>query len=169
VQITEADRVGRVRAQWAREEPGLDTAPMEVIGRILRVAHLADARIRTVLREEGLDRGGLDVLATLRRSGPPYRLTPTRLYQELVITSGAMTHRIDALVRAGLAERIADPADRRSTLVGLTGRGRELAGQAMAAHMRCEAAMTRLLPPAEREALAALLARLLSQMEEEQI
>jgi hypothetical protein len=136
MQITEVDRIGRVRAQWAHEEPGLDTVPMEVIGRILRVAHLADARIRTVLREEGLDRGGLDVLATLRRSGRPYRLTPTRLYQELV---------------------------------GLTGRGRELAGQAMAAHMRCEAAMTRLLPPAEREALAELLARLLTQMEEEQI
>jgi DNA-binding MarR family transcriptional regulator len=142
---------------------------MEVIGRILRVAHLADARIRKVLREEGLDRGGLDVLATLRRSAPPYQLTPTRLYQELVITSGAMTHRIDALVRAGLVERIADPADRRSTLVGLTDRGRELAGRAMAAHMRCEAAMTRSLPPAEREALAALLARLLHGMEEEQI
>ena len=168
MQITEMDRIGRVRAQWAREEPGLDTVPMEVIGRILRVAHLADARIRTVLREEGLDRGGLDVLATLRRSAPPYRLTPTRLYQELVITSGAITHRIDALARAGLVERIADPADRRSTLIGLTDRGRELAGRAMAAHMRCEAAMTRFLPPAEREALAVLLARLLHGMEEEQ-
>jgi DNA-binding MarR family transcriptional regulator len=167
MQITEMDRIGRVRAEWGREEPGLDTAPMEVIGRILRVAHLADARIRKVLREEGLDRGGLDVLATLCRSGPPYRLTPTQLYQELVITSGAVTHRIDALVRAGLAERIADPADRRSMLVGLTGRGRELTGQAMAAHMRCEAAMTSFLPPAEREALAALLARLLYEMEEQ--
>jgi DNA-binding MarR family transcriptional regulator len=167
MQITEVDRIGRVRAEWGREEPGLDTAPMEVIGRILRVAHLADARIRKVLREEGLDRGGLDVLATLCRSGPPYRLTPTQLYQELVITSGAVTHRIDALVRAGLAERIADPADRRSMLVGLTGRGRELTGQAMAAHMRCEAAMTSFLPPAEREALAALLARLLYGMEEQ--
>lgn len=167
MQITKVDRIGQVRAEWGREEPGLDTAPMEVIGRILRVAHLADARIRKVLREEGLDRGSLDVLATLRRSGPPYRLTPTQLYQELVITSGAMTHRIDALVRAGLAQRIADPADRRSTLVGLTSRGRELAGQAMAAHMRCEATMTCLLPPTERETLAALLARLLHGMEEQ--
>lgn len=167
MQITEMDRIGRVRAEWEREEPGLDTAPMEVIGRILRVAHLADARIRKVLREEELDRGGLDVLATLRRSGPPYRLTPTQLYQELVITSGAMTHRIDALERAGLVERIAEPADRRSTLVGLTGRGRELAGRAMAAHMRCEGAMTSLLLPAERDALAALLTRLLHGMEEQ--
>jgi DNA-binding MarR family transcriptional regulator len=167
MQINELDRIGRVRAEWGREDPGLDTAPMEVIGRILRAAHLADARIRKVLREEGLDRGSLDVLATLRRSGPPYRLTPTQLYQELVITSGAMTHRIDALVRSGMVERIADPADRRSMLVGLTGRGRELAGRAMAAHMRCEAAMAGLLLPPEREALAALLARLLHGMEEQ--
>lgn len=167
MQITGADRIERVRAEWEREEPGLDTTPMEVIGRILHVAHLADTRIRKVLRDEGLDRGGLDVLATLRRSGPPYRLTPTRLYQDLVLTSGAMTHRIDALVRAGLVERIADPADRRSTLVGLTGRGRELAVRAMAAHMRCEEAMASLLPPTDRDALAGLLARLLHGMEEQ--
>ncbi len=167
MQLADTDRVGRARAEWAREEPGLDTSPMETIGRILRVAHLADARIRRVLRSEGLDRGGLDVLATLRRSGPPYRLTPTRLYQELVLTSGAMTHRVDALALAGLVERIPDPADRRSSLAGLTGKGREVAGKAMAVHMACEAAMIAALPNADRRALGVLLARLLAAIEEE--
>ena len=161
------DVVGRARAQWAREEPGLDTSPMEVIGRILRVAHLADARIRRVLRPEGLDRGGLDVLATLRRSGPPYRLTPTRLAAELVLTTGAMTHRVDALVQAGLVARAADPADRRSSLVGLTEQGRAAAVRAMAAHLAGEAALMPSLSPADRQALAALLAKLLSGIEEE--
>lgn len=167
MQLSPVDRVGRARAEWAREEPGLDTAPMEIIGRILRVAHLADARIRRVLRGEGLDRGGLDVLAALRRSGPPYRLTPTRLYQELVLTSGAMTHRVDALARAGLVERIPAPGDRRSNLVGLTERGKEVAGQAMAAHMACEAAMAAFLPEADRSVFAGLLKKLLAGIEEE--
>jgi len=167
MQIVDGDRVARACAEWGREEPGLDTSPMETIGRILRVAHLADARIRRVLRSEGLDRSSLDVLATLRRSGPPYRLTPTRLYRELVLTSGAMTHRVDALAAAGLVERIPDPADRRSSLVGLTGQGREVAGQAMAVNMACEAAMIEALPEADRRALGVLLARLLAAIEEE--
>lgn len=163
------DVVARARAAWAREEPDLDTSPMEVIGRILRVAHLADARIRRVLRREGLDRGGLDVLATLRRSGPPYQLTPTRLAAELVLTTGAMTHRVDALARAGLVQRIADPADRRSALVGLTEQGQAAAVRAMAAHMAGEAALLGALAPADRQALAVLLARLLTGIEEEKI
>src|SRR5439155_1611815 len=121
MQISTSDRIGRVRADWASQRPDLDTSPMEVIGRILRAEHLAGARIRRVLRAEGLDRGGFDVLATLRRSGPPYRLTPTRLYQELVLTSGAITHRVDALARAGLVERVSGGPDRRSPLVGRTG------------------------------------------------
>jgi DNA-binding MarR family transcriptional regulator len=167
VQISETDRIERVRADWASQRPDLDTSPMEVIGRILRAGHLAGARIRHVLRAEGLDRGGFDVLATLRRGGPPYRLTPTRLYQELVLTSGAITHRVDALVRAGLVERVPGGGDRRSTLVGLTAEGKAAADRAMAANLECEAAMTASLSGADREALAELLTKLLRGLEEE--
>jgi DNA-binding MarR family transcriptional regulator len=120
------------------------------------------------LRAEGLDRGGFDVLATLRRSGPPFRLTPTRLYTELVLTSGAITHRVDALARAGLVERISGSRDRRSTLVGLTDQGRVVADRAMAANLACEAAMAGLLADADREALAALLKKLLDGLETEE-
>lgn len=141
---------------------------MEVIGRILRAEHLAGARIRSVLRAEGLDRGGFDVLATLRRSGPPYRLTPTRLYQELVLTSGAITHRIDALARAGLVERVSGGRDRRSTPVALTAEGRAVADRAMAANLECEAAMVGSLADADREMLAALLKKLLEGLEAEE-
>jgi DNA-binding MarR family transcriptional regulator len=168
MQISTADRVERVRADWARQRPDLDTSPMEVIGRILRAEHLAGARIRRVLRTEGLDRGGFDVLATLRRSGPPYRLTPTRLYQELVLTSGAVTHRVDALARAGLVERVSGGRDRRSTLVGLTDEGRVVADRAMAANLGCEAAMIGTLADADRETLAALLKKLLDGLEAEE-
>jgi len=164
VQISTEDSIGRVRAEWARECPGLDTSPMEIIGRILRAEHLAGARIRTGLRREGLDRGGFDLLATLRRTGPPYRLTPTRLYEELVLTSGAVTHRVDALERAGLVERLPG-RDRRSTAVGLTEAGATVIGRAMVTHMERERAMITSLPSAERLALAALLRQLLIALE----
>jgi DNA-binding MarR family transcriptional regulator len=169
MQINQVDRIGQARAEWAREAPDLDTSPMEVIGRILRAEHLADSRIRQVLRRYGLDRGGFDLLATLRRSGPPHRLTPTALYRELVLTSGAVTHRIDALARAGLVERIPDPADRRSTLVALTERGRAAADEAMAAHMQCEARLAAVLSDEDQRTLAALLSQLLIGMEMETI
>ena len=165
VQIPPDDRIDRARAQWAGEEPDLDTSPMEVIGRILRAAHLADTSIRPVLRRAGLDRGALDVLATLRRSGPPYRLTATGLYRELVLTSGAVTHRVDALARAGLVERVPDPQDRRSSLVALTERGRTDAAHAMAPPKACEAEMAAVLGATERRALAVLLRELLLGLE----
>jgi len=167
MQMSRGDRIEQARAQWAAERPDLDTTPMEVIGRILRVAHLADARIRTALRREGLDRGGFDVLATLRRGGPPYQLTPTRLYEELVLTSGAITHRVDALERAGLVQRLPDQADRRSMLVGLTPGGAAVIDRAMAAHMECERSMITTLSAAGRKNLAAMLTELLADLEPE--
>lgn len=167
MQILASDRIGRARAEWARECPGLDTSPMEIIGRILRAGHLADVLIRSELRREGLDRGGFDVLATLRRAGPPYQRTPTRLYEELVLTSGAITHRVDALERAGLVERVGGQRDRRSTLVGLTDMGAAVSGRAMSRHMEREEAMIASLPAAERLALATLLTKLLLAIEQE--
>jgi DNA-binding MarR family transcriptional regulator len=161
------DRIDRARAEWALEAPDLDTSAMEIIGRILRAGHLADASIRQVLRRYGLDRGGFDMLATLRRSGPPHRLTPTALYRELVLTSGAVTHRVDALARAGLVDRVPDPADRRSSLVALTERGRAVADEAMAAHMLCEARLAAVLSVQDQRALGALLRQLLIGMEKE--
>ena len=105
-----------------------------------------------------------------RCAGPdrPYQLTPTRLAAELVLTTGAMTHRVDALVQAGLVLRVADQADRRSSLVGLTEQGKDVAVRAMAAHMAGEAALLTSLTLADRRALAALLARLLTGIEEEE-
>lgn len=165
MQISTSDRIEWVRAEWARERPDLDTSALEVIGRILRAERLASGPIKSVLGRYRLDRGGFDVLATLRRSGAPYQLTPTRLFQELVLTSGAMTHRVDALERDGLVERVAGRQDRRTMLVGLTTAGRAVIDQAMTAHLACEQAMLTSLPDAERRTLAALLAKLLAGME----
>jgi DNA-binding MarR family transcriptional regulator len=139
---------------------------MDTIGRILRVEHLADARIRRTLRDHGLDRGGFDVLATLRRVGRPYRLTPTQLYEDLVLTSGAVTHRVDALARAGLVERVSGNGDRRSLQVGLTAKGKAVVERALAAHMRCEADLLDGLSSVERDTLAGLLRKLLHGIED---
>jgi DNA-binding MarR family transcriptional regulator len=169
MQIPAGDSIERARAEWAAERPDLDTSPMEIIGRLLHAEHLVGALIRGELRHAGLDRGGFDVLATLRRSGPPYELTPTRLYEELVLTSGVVTRRVDALERAGLVERVGGQPDRRSTLVGLTGSGVAVIDAAMGTRMECEQAIITSLTAADRQALAALLKKLLRGIEAERL
>src|SRR3954453_11263186 len=99
---------------------------MGVIGRISRLAQLLDAGIEPVFAEHGLNGGEFDVLAALRRSGPPFRLTPTRLSDALMVTSGGMTKRLTALEARGLVERAADRDDKRSKWVVLTREGRRL-------------------------------------------
>jgi DNA-binding MarR family transcriptional regulator len=140
---------------------------METIGRILRIQFLAGARIRRLLLRHGIDAGGFDVLATLRRSGGPHRMTPTGLYRELILTSGAMTHRIDVLEQAGLVARHPDPGDRRGTLIELTETGRVLVDRAMKEHMEGEAAMAAHLTKEEQRELAGLLQKLLTGMEDD--
>jgi DNA-binding MarR family transcriptional regulator len=167
IHIDESDEIDRVRRQWRSECAGLDTTPMETIGRILRVQFLAGLKMRRVFQRHGIDSGGFDVLATLRRSGAPHRLTPTHLYKGLVLTSGAMTHRLDALEKAGLVERQPDPEDRRGSLICLTRNGRTLVDRAMKAHLEVEATIAVQLSEAEQKTLAKLLKKLLLIMENE--
>ena len=140
---------------------------MDIIGRILRIEFIAGARIKPVLQRHGLDWGGFDVLATLRRSGAPYRMTPTALYKELVLSSGAMTNRLDVLERAGLVERQPDPNDRRGTLIELTTKGKSVLDRAIEAHLQGEAQMLVHLSSDEQKCLAGLLKKLLLEMESE--
>jgi DNA-binding MarR family transcriptional regulator len=163
----DTDSIDRIRAQWKVARPDLDTRPMEIIGRILRIEFIAGARIRRVLQRHGVDWGGFDVLATLRRSGAPYRMTPTALYRELVLSSGAMTNRLDVLEQAGLVERQTDPNDRRGTLIELTKEGKAVLDRALEAHLQGEAQMLAHLPRDEQKCLADLLKKLLIEMESE--
>jgi DNA-binding MarR family transcriptional regulator len=164
VQITE-DSIGRVMAQWASERPQLDTSSLETIGRLQRIQHLLEPTFRDVLGSHGLDRGGCDVLASLRRVGKPYELTPTRLCNELVLTSGAITHRVDALERAGLVERRPDPEDRRGSIVALTASGKREIDEVMTAYMDAQRAVTALLSEKEKSTLGQLLSKLLVSIE----
>ncbi|HEV7466589.1 MAG TPA: MarR family transcriptional regulator [Candidatus Dormibacteraeota bacterium] len=165
--VAREDHVARVRAQWAREAPGLDTAPMAVVARVGRAHAYMDHALEATFARYGLNRGTWDVLAALRRQGPPYQLSPTELYRQLMRTSGAMTHRLAQLERAELIRRVPDPEDGRGLLVALTRRGRTLGESVGPAHMANERELLRGLTTEEQEQLAGLLGRLLCSLEQE--
>jgi DNA-binding MarR family transcriptional regulator len=152
------DPLKTIRTQWRRCRPDLDTRPMEVAGRILLAASLLQSQTEPVFKQYGLSSGAFDVLATLRRQGPPFELMPTTLYQELLITSGTMTHRLDGLERNGFIERVAHPSDRRGLLVRLTKRGLEMTDMLVEVHLENEKKLFSSLTTKE----AATLARILS-------
>jgi DNA-binding MarR family transcriptional regulator len=157
------DHVDQLLAQWARQRPDLDCSPMGVLGRVARMAAIAGREVSDELKECGLLGSDFDILATLRRAGGP--LTPTALYQSAMLSSGAMTARLDKLELRGLIERQAAPDDRRSLLVNLTETGLALIDQAVERHVANE---RRLLAPLNREEqaqLAALLKRWLLENE----
>lgn len=156
------DRVDVVLDQWARERPDVDASPMAVVGRISRAARLLEQRVAEVLEAEGVAAGEFDLLATLRRNGAPYRLTPGGLVGSAMVTSGAITARLDRLVAKGLVTREIDPANRRSVLVTLTPEGKRLVDRLLAVHVTNEDRLLEPLPPADREQLAGLLRRLLA-------
>lgn len=158
---TMEDHVDRLRRQWAKELPDLDTEPMSILGRAFRLTNMVRPSIEATFAGYGLDRGEFDVIATLRRSGPPYRLTPTEMYGLLMISSGGLTHRLVRLEKAGLVRREPSPDDGRSMLVALTDRGIALAEEAFRTDMANELTFLEALDSAEREQLAGLLRRLI--------
>ncbi|MDR6755365.1 DNA-binding MarR family transcriptional regulator [Mycoplana sp. BE70] len=159
------DHVDRILAQWNRERPDLDVGPMGVLGRFGRVrAHLS-REIERVLAEHGLSGASFDVLATLRRSGAPYRLSPGDLLATAMVTSGTMTNRIDQLEKAGLVERVQNPQDGRSVLISLTSRGLALVDEAVTAHVENQHRLAAALSPAEQRELDALLRKFLTTFE----
>ena len=153
------DRVGRIQAEWARERPDLDVSPQGVIGRLHRVGAALTEELTAVYREHGLGEGDFDVLATLRRAGEPFERTPTELAEHTMVTTGAMTKRIDRLVGRGLATRRASDTDGRGRVVALTPEGRRLIDVAFEAHLRNEERLLGGLSATERTQLEALLTK----------
>jgi DNA-binding MarR family transcriptional regulator len=158
--MTKRDDVDRILEQWRSERPDLDPSPIGVIGRISRLARELEQRLEPTYREHGLEQGWHDVLATLRRSGPPYRLRPTEFSGALMLTSSGTTKRLDRLERAGLIERAPDPDDRRGTLISLTAKGHELIDRVTEAHLDNERRILAGLSDDDQQRLAALLRRL---------
>jgi DNA-binding MarR family transcriptional regulator len=154
------DQIDRIRAQWARELPDVDTEAVAIIGRARRITLNVRPAIEGVFARHGLDAGEFDVLATLRRAGPPFCLTPTLLYRTLMISSGGLTDRLSRLEAAGLVRRRPSEADKRSLLVELTERGRERTEAALREDMALERTLVAGLSAAERRQLADLLRKL---------
>jgi DNA-binding MarR family transcriptional regulator len=153
----EPDHVARIMEQWARERPDLDVSPQGVIGRLHRVAAALTEQLVAVYGEFGLGEGEFDVLATLRRSGAPYALTPTELAASTMVTSGAVTKRVDRLVDRGLVTRRVGEQDARGRVIALTDAGRDLIDRAFEAHMANEHRLLAALPARDRARLASLL------------
>jgi len=155
------DEVDRIVAEWNRERPELDVSPTETLQRITRLALLQSASFERLFARHGLTWGEFLVLAALRRSGPPYRMNPTALFSALILSSGAMTNRLDRLEAMGLIRRLPDPNDRRGRLVELTAKGRRLVDAALVDHLANEERLLAALGPSERRRLAELLRKLL--------
>ncbi len=161
------NRVKHAVAQWQREMPELDLLPMEVVGYLKTTQLLTQERLQLFFKSHGLQAGEFDVLATLRRAGPPYRLGPTQLFETLMISSGGMTSRLDRLEKAGLIVRSPNPEDRRGTLVSLTDKGLALMERMIPEHVDNEARMLAALSREEQETLSELLGKLLEGLSEE--
>nr|WP_295977806.1 MarR family transcriptional regulator [uncultured Agrobacterium sp.] len=160
------DHVDQILAQWRKERPDLDVGPMGLLGRLSRLSTHLGREVEAVLLKHGLSSSAFDVLATLRRSGPPYRLSPGDLLAMTMVSSGTMTNRIDQLEKAGLVERVHNPQDRRSVLISLTKSGLTIVEEAVGAHVENQHRLVAHLSEEERVMLNRLLKRFLKEFEE---
>jgi DNA-binding MarR family transcriptional regulator len=160
------DHIDTVIAQWKRERPDYDLAPVEIIGRAGRIMEYVDRALEAKFQEFGISRATFDALATLRRRGAPYRLPQRDLMRGLLRTSGSMSLRIDALEREGFVSRSQDQEDRRSVFVTLTPKGLSLLEKVVPEHLANETSLLRGLSRAERDQLKSLLRKWLTSLEE---
>lgn len=148
----------QLEAQWRKERPDLDSkGTFALYARLARLVSILETELATLQQEQGFARGELDVLATLRRSGPPYSLTPTELYRSMLLSSGAMTSRIDRLVKKGWVERTASHEDRRSNRVSLSEPGKEKIDAFLPLYLAREKQLLTGLSDTEQAALSDLL------------
>ncbi|MFC7305081.1 MarR family winged helix-turn-helix transcriptional regulator [Streptomyces monticola] len=132
-----SDAVDAIIGQWVEERPELTDAmwPVQVLARVQRLSMVLSKENKAFAVEHGLEMGEFDVLTTLRRSGPPYALTAGAFLKAAMVTSGAITNRVDRMEAKGLVERVRDGSDRRTVRIRLTERGMEMTDQLMADHL----------------------------------
>jgi DNA-binding MarR family transcriptional regulator len=161
-----ADRAAEIAAAWARERPDLPVASIGILTRIWQVAKLASDDRRRTLAELGMDAATLDLLSTLRRAGPPYRVSTRELTARSLVTAGAITQRVDRAQRSGLVRRLPSARGSRVVLVELTPDGHAAVEAAVAAVLRHEQQVVDVLDPVHQEQLAEMLAVLLRGFEQ---
>lgn len=160
-----SDDVDAIVEAWRRERPDLDVEPLHVFSRVSRLARLLDLDRTSAFARHELEGWEFDVLSALRRAGEPYQLSPGRLVQETLVTSGTMTNRIDRLATKGWVERLPSPTDRRGVIVRLTQGGQAAVDAAMADLLAREGELLDDMPADERAALTRALKRLLAPFE----
>jgi DNA-binding MarR family transcriptional regulator len=161
----ERDHVADLAEQWARRRPELGTEALEVAARVFRLQRILSRTAAARLRELSLKEGEFVVLSALRRAEPPHELTPGELNRALLLSSGAMTHRLDRLERAGHIVRIPDAVDRRRVMVRLTPSGLQIVDRAMDAYTDTLAELLSVLSDEEREDLSCRLRNVLGRLE----
>lgn len=161
----EADSIAHILSEWRRERPELDASAVGIHGRIIRLAAYMVRRTETWLSPLGLSWEAFSLIVTLRRSGKPYELRPTDILKESLLTSGAVTNRIDRVESIGLVERVRTKGDRRSYAIRLTAAGKRLADKAIENHVVALKRSLGALSESEQKQLAKLLAKLLSAAE----
>lgn len=160
------DRVARIQREWARERPDVDVRPQGVIGRLHRLGAYLTEELCVVYRRYGLGEGDFDVLAALRRAGAPFERAPGELAEHTMVTTGAMTKRVDRLERSGLVSRRASESDGRGRVVALTPEGLALIDRAFTEHMANERRLLDALTEEEVAQLESMLTRWLALAEE---
>lgn len=159
------DKVDRIITQWNNELPELNTTSMAILGRLSIVEKYIERSLQDNFANYNINSGEFDVLATLRRSGEPYRLKPTELFNLLMITSGAMTNRIDTLEKKGFVIREHDKIDRRAVYVKLTEEGLNLINTAVFKHVEMENSTLSALDEKEKQLLSQLLKKIVLSFE----
>lgn len=159
------DHVDHLLDQWARQRPELDVSGLAIVARVVRLQRYLDRRTEAVVAAHGLSIGETNVLAALRRAGPPHTLTPTQLYQGLLLSSAAMTHRLDRLEASGYLHRSRAEHDRRQVLVALTPAGRAVVDVVMDDYTRHLNELLAVLEGHERTELEGGLRALLQHLE----
>lgn len=160
------DHVDAVLEQWHAERPDLDVTPMAVIGRLSIASRLVDSHLARTFAAHDLDAASFDVLATLRRAGPPYQLSPTQLTRAAMVTTGAVSQRLDRLQARGLVTRTPSASDGRGVQVTLTPAGREAIDRALPDHLATEQRLLAALDPDQRDALAGGLQQLIRSIQD---
>lgn len=153
--------------QWRRERPDLDFSPIGVWGHVTRVSRIVRAAEKRILGQFDIETWEFEVLSTLRRSGPTYQLAPKQLGQAALVSSGALTNRIDHLERAGLVERHPDPHDRRGLLIQLTAKGKARVDEILEDYLAAQAQLLHVFASSERRTAENLFRKLLISLEED--
>ena len=158
------NEIDQIQSQWAQQRPDLNTEPMALIGRLLRVSHHLSKEMALTFEAHGMNGAKFDVLATLLRSGPPHALTPNQLLASMMITSGTLTNRLDQLEKSGLIARQKSTEDKRSVTVALTADGRQIIDETVTAHVATQERLTSIISHDDQQRLNSILEGYLAQI-----